>query len=89
MKKQGPALDTLPEMWLRNKPEFPKTFLTERRVATDKLIRRYGHICLAKVRVELVFDSSDDRDFLLSASRPALGPIQYPSQWVSGFFTRE
>jgi hypothetical protein len=65
MKKQGPSLDTLPEMWLRNKPEFPKILLTERRVATDKLIRRYEHICLAKVRVELVFDSSGGRDLFL------------------------
>jgi len=65
MKKQGPSLDTLPEIWLRNKPEFPKTLLTERRVATDKLIRRYEHICLAKVRVELVLDSSDGRDLSL------------------------
>jgi hypothetical protein len=41
MKKQGLSLDTLPEMWLRNKLEFPKTLLIERRVATDRLIRRY------------------------------------------------
>jgi hypothetical protein len=65
MKKQEPSLDTLPEMWLRNKPQFPKTLFTERRAATDKLIRRYEHICLAKVRVELVFDSSDGRDLSL------------------------
>jgi hypothetical protein len=65
MKKQGPSLDTLPEKWLKNKPEFPKTLLIERCVATDKLIRRYEHICLAKVRVELVFESSDGRDLSL------------------------
>jgi hypothetical protein len=52
-------------MWLRNKPEFPKTLLTERHVATDKLIRRYEHIYLAKVRVELLFDSSDSKDLSL------------------------
>ena len=51
MKKQAPSLDTLPEMWLRNKEEFTKTLLTERRVATGKLIRIYEHICLANVRV--------------------------------------
>jgi hypothetical protein len=65
MKKQEPSLDTLPEMWLRNKPQFPQTLFTGRRAATDKLIRRYEHICLAKVRVELVFDSSDGTDLSL------------------------